>query len=293
MSRPTDDDTAVTTAGDDLDPERVAFKTDAPDFDLFRAAALVGRVEGRDVDLEGLLRDVQGVAVRVKARVSLDAKWPEPLSALLEVLFVEDGYLGETLEYDDPTNSFLDRVVARRRGLPITLSLLTCEVARRCGMQAHGIAFPGHFLVGVPADIAGEPELVVVDPFHGGRLLSPDALEEQLFRLTGQRLELTAEHLRPASPTAVLVRMLQNLRGSYLRRQEPASLARVLSRLLLLRPNDGMLHAERAQLRRELLDGDGARQDCEAAIRIAGRGPAASIAHHVLEQLEHDTKWLC
>jgi regulator of sirC expression with transglutaminase-like and TPR domain len=293
MTRPADDARAPSDPPDDLERERVAFMPDDASFDLFRAAALMGRVEGRDVDVDGLMRDVGALAVRVKERLSLDARWPEPLSALLEVLFVEDGFVGETVEYDDPNNSFLDVVVKRRRGLPIALSLLVCEVARRVGIQAHGIAFPGHFLVGVPADLEGEPELVVVDPFHGGRLLSPDALEEQLFRLTGQRLELTAEHLRPAAPAAVLVRMLQNLRGSYLRRQDAPCLLRVLSRLLLLRPNDAMLFAERAQLRREELDREGARLDCEAAVRLAGRGPAVAIAERVLEQLDGDARWVC
>jgi len=290
MSRP---DESRAPVDDDLARERAAFVPDDPGFDLFRAAALMGRVEGREVDLDALSREVGELAVRVKAKLSLDARWPEPLSALLEVLFVEEGYQGETVEYDDPNNSFLDVVVDRRRGLPIALSLLTCEVARRTGLPAHGIAFPGHFLVGVPADLAGEPELVVVDPFHGGRLLTPDALEEQLFRLTGQRLELTVEHLRPAQPAAVLTRMLQNLRGSYLRRQDPECLLRVISRQILLRPNDAMLYAERAQLRRDLLDREGARADCEAAIRLAGRGPAVTIANHVVEQLDDDAKFVC
>ncbi len=289
------EDTQEQPQEDDLALEKALFNTDDDEFSLFRAAALLPRIEGRGVDLVALDLAVAGLAERVKARLhdagGKDAKWPAPLSALVEVLFRELGYQGDAEEYDAPKNSFVDEVIERRRGLPIALSVLTCEVAHRAGIEAFGIAFPGHFLVGVKDGAAPGVELVVLDPFHRGRLLSQKHLEQQLHQLTGKRVELSAEHLSPAAPDAILVRMINNLRGSYLRRQEPQLLARALSRLLILRPGDAAALVERAEARRQILETDGAVDDAKAAIDASPNAAIAARARAVLKALEDDAKY--
>lgn len=279
---------------DDLALERALFNVDDDDFSLFRAAALLPRIEGRRVDLDALDGAVQTIADRVRARLDAGAAWPAPVAAIVETMFRELGFQGDGDEYDAPRNSFLDDVVERRRGLPIALSVLTCEVARRAGIDAHGIAFPGHFLVGV-RDRAKPPaaslELVVLDPFHRGRLLSQKHLEQQLFQLTGKAVELTAEHLAPAPPEQILVRMINNLRGSYLRRQDPLRLARALSRLLVLRPKDAAALVERAEARRELLDAAGAAQDAEQGLAEAPNARIAARAKKILQTLADDARF--
>lgn len=279
---------------EDLREERDAFNFDDDDFDLFRAAALLTRVSGREPALEALDAEVDRLAILVEEAASEHPRWPGPLGALRHTLFVDAGFHGDSERYDDPENSFLDVVVARRQGLPITLSLVTCEVARRAGIESYGIAFPGHFLVGVQDAPPGEvAELVVIDPFHKGAVLTPDALERQLSRLAGRPVELLPEHLMPATPRAILLRMLVNLRGSYARRKDAVGMFRVLSRVLVLAPESAEALAERAMVRRELLDLDGARADAEAALEAAAdeEDAAALRARRVLRQLEADRRW--
>lgn len=279
---------------DDLAEEREAFNFDDDDFDLFRAACLLSRVDGREPDLEATSAEVDRLAILVEERAHDEPTWPGPLTALTHALFAEAGFRGDAETYDDPDNSFLDVVVERRQGLPISLSLLTCEVARRAGIETYGIAFPGHFLVGVQdAPSGGIAELVVIDPFHKGAVLTPDTLERQLARLAGRPVELLPEHLMPATPRSILLRMLVNLRGSYARRNDAVGMYRVLSRVLVLAPKNAEALAERALVRRDLLDLDGAREDAEAALKAApDREDAAAVrARRVLRRLEADRRW--
>lgn len=278
---------------EDLAEERAAFNADDDDFDLFRAAALLGRIEDPRLDVGPVLAEVEALAERVRDRVPEGAPWPAALGALVEVLFHREGFAGDDADYDAPQNSFLHRALERRRGLPITLSVLTCEVARRAGIDAYGIGFPGHFLVGVHRSPDAPTDLVVIDPFHKGQPLGPTELEDRLARLMGRPVELTPEHLEATPPAAILVRMLTNLRGSYARRKDNEHLVRVLSRLLLLKPAAAELLCERALARRELLDSDGARADAERALSVAGGSEAArERARRLLAVLDEDGRWV-
>ena len=251
----------------DLRSEQAAFNTDHDGFDLFRAAALIARVEHPELNIESVSRAVGELAGEVRRRIDAkhDISWPAPLIALGEILFDEHGFRGDSEAYDDPRNSFLHVVLERRQGLPIALSMITVEVARRAGLEAFGIGFPGHFLVGIAHDGAsGERDLVVLDPFAGGRLLTSDHLHQRLKATLGPTAQLSAEHLAPAAPQGILERMLLNLRRSYLARGDGTHLEAVLSRLLLLRPGHAGFLLERAQARRLLLDFDGALDDARA-----------------------------
>lgn len=279
---------------DDLSEERAAFNIDDEDFDLFRAACLLARVSGREPDIAAVSSEVDRLAIVVEEAVNDAPAWPGPLTSLVETLFGDEGFCGDDETYDDPANSFVDAVLERRRGLPISLGVLTCEIARRAGIDAYGIAFPGHFLVGVQdAPTGGVAELVVIDPFHGGVVLTPDALERQLGRLAGRPVELMPDHLMPAGPRSILLRMLVNLRGSYARRNDAVGMFRVLSRVLVLAPKNAEALAERALVRRDLLDLDGAQQDAEAALKAAADGEEAAAvrARRVLRRLEADRRW--
>jgi len=127
-------------------------------------------------------------------------------------LLAREGFAGDEASYEDPRNSFLDRVLERRRGLPITLSVLAVHLGRHAGVPLFGVGFPGHFLVGMRLR---EPEPIVLDPFHGGRQLEGPELDQLLVRATGRKVapeqERWREYLRPASSREVVVRMLRNL----------------------------------------------------------------------------------
>lgn len=152
---------------------------------------------------------------------------------LAERLFSECGFRGNADDYYDPRNSFLNDVVERRLGIPITLSVLYTEVARRAGVPAAGVAFPGHFIVRIETEL-GEP--LFVDPFREGRILGRATLGS-LLESRSPPAKLDRSVLAPASPRAILFRMLNNLKGIYATRGELSRLLVVLSRMVELSPD--------------------------------------------------------
>ncbi len=150
----------------------------------------------------------------------LAARCPEPtLDGLRQLLFDEMRFAGDTADYSDPRNSFLDQVLDRRVGIPISLSVLMIEVGRRVGIPLEGVGMPGHFLV----RHTGGPR-VLIDPFHGGRVLDADQCADMFATLFGAEATLPASVLGGARPRAILARMLANLKRSYLDRRDPSGL---------------------------------------------------------------------
>ena len=264
----------------DADLERRAYDVDDGDFSLWRAARLLPRVEGREPD--DVESAIDGWAAQVRERLPHAGS----VVAVHDVLFATAGFRGDQGDYDAPQNSFLDDVVRRRRGLPIALSLVVMEVARRAGVKAWGLALPGHFLSAVflqeAADVDSD-RFAVVDAFLGGRLLPLDEVARRVELPVSEMGEL----LQPSSPSHILLRMLTNLRGSYLRRQLHEPLCRVLTRMLLLRRKDPQLLLERADVRRLLLDDEGALADADAAADVGGDDDdVVRAAEHIKEQVE-------
>jgi regulator of sirC expression with transglutaminase-like and TPR domain len=139
-------------------------------------------------------------------------------AALSDHLFVGLGFAGNTGDYQDPRNSFLPDVIERRLGIPITLSVLLIEVGRRLGVELHGVGMPGHFLVGVDGD-----PTTFVDPFHAGARLDLAGCRERFAALHGPAVPFRPEFLAPTPPRAILLRMLANLRQTYVARRSPAA----------------------------------------------------------------------
>ena len=277
---------------DDLEHERIAFDHTRDGFDLLRAAALLPRVEGREPDVEVVVSAVEGWASSVKEELSNRTSWQGPLHALVSVLFARHHLRGDDQEYDDPKNSFLDDVVARKRGLPITLSLLVVETAKRAGLTACGLSLPKHFMAGLMlkrdgSEGADGADLFFVDAFHA-QVLPPEDVATRV----GLPLDELAEHLTPAPPEAILARMLTNLRGSYLRRQDAHSCARVLSRLLLLKPREAALHLERAHLKSAIGDAAGALVDADNGLKLARDPEERDAAERILEKLTRSSGWV-
>lgn len=160
------------------------------------ALLLSGHCQGRRIDIEGELSKLDRLAKHVTSKT---------LSGVVEHLFVELGYAGDQDTYLAPENSYLDQVIERKRGIPISLAVLIIEVARRCSVPAFGVGMPGHFLVGDPQD----PE-VFIDPFRGTVLTQGEA--QELFRRMHPSTEFNMEYLAMVSTQAILTRMLNNLR---------------------------------------------------------------------------------
>jgi regulator of sirC expression with transglutaminase-like and TPR domain len=188
---------------------------------------------------------------------------PTQARALAEHLFVRLGFRGNRDDYYDPRNSFLNEVVARRVGIPISLSLVYVEVARRSGVAASPVGFPGHFL----ARIDDLDRRVVVDPFHGGEALDEVALAD-LLRRAGSKLRYSSDMIAATPVRHVVARMLMNLRGIYASRGDYAQLLVVLDRLIDILPDGSEELRDRGLLLGRLGAPEAAIRDLEAYVEL-------------------------
>lgn len=198
------------------------------EIDLAVAALEIARIETPDLVVAQHLARLDRLAARSGVAAGRDRL--RALHRLREFLFEEEGFAGNRQDYYDPRNSCLDQVLHRRLGIPITLAVLMIEVGRRVGLPLQGVGLPGHFLV--QAEVTAEP--VLLDPFEGGALVTAERAAELMRRALGRAVELSDRHLAPVGRRAILVRMLNNLRGIYLRRRDWTRALAVLDRLVLL-----------------------------------------------------------
>lgn len=201
---------------------------------LAEGALVVAAEASPGVDIEGALDLLDALVARVRPAVESAPSAARAVAALNHALFEIEGFRGNQAQYDDLRNSFLDQVLARRRGLPITLSILYVEVARQLGLEAYGVGFPGHFLAKVigGSDATGE---IIVDPFFG-RVLSREDCMERLRAATGESVPFDPIWIRPASPREIWIRMLNNLKLLYLRQGDGLSALGCFDRILVLEP---------------------------------------------------------
>ena len=196
----------------------------------------------------------------------------EAVARLNHYLFAELGFAGDEDDYDDPENSMLDSVLQRRKGLPISLSLLYIEIARRKNLTMHGVGFPTHFIVS-PANATPS---FYVDPFNGGRVLRTDQMKPWFQRIaeeSGGRLPPMSWWLKPTSPRQLLVRVNNNLKTSFMRRNNLPGALRCVERLLVLTPDALDVRRDRGLLRLELgLEEEGAK-DLDAYLAVRHERP--------------------
>lgn len=243
---------------DDLSLERAAFDVQREGFDLFRAACLMPRVEGREVDVQSCVETVERWAANVRI---IEGDPADARVRLVHHLFLDQRLRGDPQASEDPAASFIDHALQTRRGLPITLSLIALAVADAAGVPAFPVALPKHFVVG----LGQHDSFVLVDAFGGGRLLRL----EDVYAISGiANVEGLAESIGTSTPERVLMRLLANLHTCYLRRGERAPLQRVLSRMLIFDARNAGLWLQRAQLRLDDADFQGASEDVHQARRL-------------------------
>lgn len=202
----------------------------SPEPDLAVAALMIARVAYPRLDASMYLDELDRLGVEASLRVA-DARVPgnetpadvDPeafarISALNQYLFSELRFVGNDAQYEDPRNSFLNEVLDRRTGIPITLALVYMEVARRAGVAVEGVNFPGHFLLRCRPRV-GTPYSrdLIIDAHHGGALLTEAMCRELLFKYEGDEAVWDRHLLRHATKPQILVRMLLNLKRSYVR----------------------------------------------------------------------------
>jgi regulator of sirC expression with transglutaminase-like and TPR domain len=249
------------------------------------AAVAIGQDADPGLDVQGVLAEIDALAARLKKRIAADAAPLQRLRYLNRYFFQELGFAGNVNDYYDPANSYLHRVLATRRGIPITLALIYIEIAQQIGLEARGVSFPGHFLIKLKMS-QGE---VVIDPFNG-RSLSRDDLDERIapYRRRHGLLE-DAElplglFLQTATARAVLARMLRNLKEIHRGAEDWSHLLAVMQRLVVLLPDDWEERRDRGLVRAELGDAPGALEDLRVYLaEQPGADDARAIAARVDE----------
>ena len=201
--------------------------------DVAEVALLLAREEYTDLDVEAYLGELAGMAREARNYIGGGLLHCQ-VSGLCRYLFHEMGYRGNKQNYYDPLNSYLNQVMDRRTGIPITLSLLTMALGQRLGLTITGIGLPGHFIV--KAVNAGEQ--ILFDPFHGGRQLTLNDCENLVQQVTGMPFEAKCESLRGMPLGQLVARLLTNLKMIYLKREDYVRASRVISHLVVLSPHD-------------------------------------------------------
>jgi regulator of sirC expression with transglutaminase-like and TPR domain len=206
--------------------------------DLGRAALAIARIAYPDLDADRYLRQLDALAAAARPRLAAGASAALAAGEIASYLFDECGFHGNQEDYYDPRNSFLNEVLERRAGIPITLSVVLIEVGRRVGLTLEGVGFPGHFLVRVPG--SGGP--LLLDPFFGGRPIGETellgrhrAFVEAQGGSVPNRLPPDALDTTPAP--AILARMLRNLLRIYLDRRDHAHALATVDLVLVLAPD--------------------------------------------------------
>lgn len=247
---------------------------------LARGALLIAREEYPDLDIDHYVDCLGRFADQAQARIDAGASTIERLQELSEFLFGELGFAGNREQFGDPRNSFLNCVLERRLGIPISLSVVYVEVGRRLGLNLQGVSFPGHFLVKA-VDQIGE---LIIDPFNNGVLLSLEDIAARLSQVHGKDVALHPSMLKSVGARHILARMLRNLKNIYVAGADWKRALAALDRILLLEPRalDELL--ERAKLY-EMLECFGpAIHDLNSFLRLA---PDHSVAEAVREHLVH------
>jgi len=231
--------------------ERFASFVSREQFDLAEASLMLAQDVYPDLDAASYLEQLERIAGAVRKRIADDAFAEQKLNALNYYLFAELGYRGNVENYYDPRNSYLNEVIERRTGIPITLSILYLEIGRRLGLNLKGVSFPGHFLV----KISVKRGQLVLDPFLGGETQSAADLRERLAKVLPSDEAKQASldpYLEPATPRQIIARLLRNLKNIYRQNDQPERALAVMQRMLLVMPESAEELRDRGLLYQQL-----------------------------------------
>ena len=266
----------------------------APSPDLAPAALSIARIEYPQLDASRYLRALDRMGAAAADRIAAlgeDADLPRRVAGISAYLFKEQGFAGNRKHYDDPRNSFLNNVIDRRTGIPITLALVYIEVSRRVGLHVDGVNFPGHFLLRVQPGGTDAPygeDQVIVDPFHGGTILSELDCRKLLRSHAGDEVPFDRRMLMRATKPEIIVRMLVNLKRIYVRMRSFPQAHAITELLLALDPSATTELRDRGLLAYHLNDYPAALRDLESYLRFSPRGRAGDTESSEAESSETD-----
>ena len=252
--------------------------------DLAEAALLIAKEEQPDLDIEAYLHRLDELAAAVRGRLPDSPTVDDIILNLNIQLYREEGLRGNTSTYYDPTNSFLNEVLDRKIGIPITLSVIHIEVARRLGLPLVGVGFPGHFLV----KHVGPDGEKVLDPFLGGIELDQQQLTAKLQTMYGENnpyIAMIPQLLSAASKKEILIRMLRNLKGVYLQKNDFQRGLSVIDRILLIAPDMAMEIRDRGGVHHRLGHMQAALQDFQRYLQLAPNAEDAEAVRTMIRRM--------
>lgn len=249
------------------------------ELDLARAALLVAQEEYPQLSVDLYLARLDQVAEEVKDRLANETAPVVVLDELLKTLYVRRKFSGNKGAYYDPRNSFLNDVLDRGVGIPLTLGIVVLETGWRLGLPLEGVNFPGHFLV----RFAGAEVRLLIDPFDKGTIRFEDEAQQLLDQGYGGMVAMRSAFLRPASKRDMLVRLLTNLKGIYGKIGDDRRALAVVERLLMITPTAPTESRSRGMLLARLGRHEEAARQLEAYLRVS---PSAQDKRHVQEMVE-------
>ena len=272
--------------------------SNAPGTGLAMAALVIARIEYPRLEVEPYLARLDGMGDAARRSIEHhidqtgDSSTLSCIKGFNAYLFDEQRFVGNRDRYEDPRNSCLNEVLDRRTGIPITLSLVYMEVGRRAGLHVDGVNFPGHFLVRCPEVKSRGSVGIIIDPFHGGALLSEHDCRLLLQKHVGPEVAFNRSLLAPATRTQVIVRMLLNLKRIYVHMRSFPQARDVTELLLAVTPSALSELRDRGLLAYHLNDVNGALRDLQSYLKLAGMSELDQDAREEHQQIWEHVKTL-
>ncbi len=267
--------------------ERLARLPDAS-IDIIGAAFLIARTAYPHLNETGYRKSLKDFAERVQSDRRPGDHPVEAIEKLNRVLFRQEGFDGNRHNYFDPDNSYLNRVMDRKMGIPISLSLTYAEVGRMAGLNLYGVGMPGHFVVALHHGT----DRIFVDPFNRGEILSEEKCREMVMSRSGGGSASHEHWLRPAKPREIVERMLRNLKAIYLQLGNNPKAFEMLCWLLVLDPDAPRERLERGLQYEAMGNTDRAVLDLERYLDLSPDAADANLIRSRIETMKTKTTWL-
>ena len=266
--------------------QRFYSETRQPDeeIDLAKAALYIAQEEYPKLDVYEYLNALDTMAAELSERLPTERYPMRTIKVINRYLYDDLGFAGNTSNYYDPRNSFLHQVIDRRTGIPITLSLVYLEIAKRIDFPMVGIGMPGHFIIRPNFEDSG----IFVDAFNKGEVLFPEDCEERIRAIFNREFPLKPEFLQAIGKRGFLARMLGNLKMIYLQKGEAKKCLAAIERILLLFPDAPLELRDRGLLYYQSDRWNLARQDLEAYLSQVPRAPDAPLIRQVLDRMNQN-----
>lgn len=248
---------------------------------LAKAALYIAQEEYPNLDIHIYLNILDAIANEIEKRLPLERYPLRTIQTINQYLYDDLGYTGNNDNYYDPRNSFLNEVIDRRAGIPITLSLVYLEIARRLDFHLVGVNMPGHFLIRPQFKDVG----IFVDSFNRGEILFEQDCETRLTEIYGYPVKLQPSFTEPVSHRQILARILTNLKLIYLNRQDLSRALATVERILLLFPETPRELRDRGLLYYQLGYSSKAYRDLGVYLKIVPNADDADIINRLLQQL--------